>query len=327
MDLSFIIPYYNAEVTIIKTLDSIYTSGLDDNSFEVIIIDDCSTVPATTVLKDIGYKNLRIVRHSQNLRQGAGRNTGIRHAKGEYIAFVDADDIVKNGISSSLFLAKEYRPDIVDCRIIKQDFNGTLQVLGHDFPNVIMVTGPQFCNSYLDLSYAFIPCKYLYRKEYLFNVYSPFPERVFMEDGDWVARHLFYSKKTIISSSIIYKYIYYPTSTIHSRSCELYVGAIKTGYRKILLANEISYLSKEYSELLIHDARWNINGAMRKLWTINNLTAFYRSVTYEEWSLLKKMRWPLLTSILIKRQRFSECILTIIGPLLRCFRQIKISLK
>lgn len=323
MFLSIIIPYYNAQGSILETLRSIYNLGLEHDSFEVILVDDFSQIPAERILKGTIYNNLRIIRHTSNKKQGAGRNTGIRHALGDYLSFVDADDIVLTGICDAISLAKEHQPDIVACRYSKQNSNGELQIYGVKDTQGIVTSGPFFCDHYVDPSFSFCPCSYLFKKDFLYKTYSPFTENVFMEDSDWVARHLFYADTIYISSAIIYKYLFNAKSTIHSHSYAHLSGWIQTGYRKFLLSQEVSSTSEKYSSILEQDAQWNINGAMRKIWTINSIQAFYRSVKQDQWEFIKTMKWPSTTSFLINNQSLSICIFSILGPVLRVINQIK----
>ncbi len=56
MKLSIIIPVYNAAGTVCKTLDSIYSQGLDTKDFEVICVDDCSTDDTADVMEAYAEK-------------------------------------------------------------------------------------------------------------------------------------------------------------------------------------------------------------------------------------------------------------------------------
>ena len=84
--LSIIIPAYNADdylTKLLECLDKQITKGV-----EVIIVDDGSKVPVET-----DYKWAQVIRQ-ENGGASAARNTGLDNAKGEYIAFIDADDLV-----------------------------------------------------------------------------------------------------------------------------------------------------------------------------------------------------------------------------------------
>jgi len=60
--------------------------------FEVIVVDDCSTDQTKNLVESFRDKRIVYVRHDQNAGPGAARNTGIRRARGQLIAFLDSDD-------------------------------------------------------------------------------------------------------------------------------------------------------------------------------------------------------------------------------------------
>jgi glycosyltransferase involved in cell wall biosynthesis len=88
--VSVVIPVYNVESLVGTTLQSVLQQTYLD--FEVIVVDDGSTDGSLEICQ--GFKDARIRIVSQKNRGLAGaRNTGIRHAQGEYIAFLDSDDL------------------------------------------------------------------------------------------------------------------------------------------------------------------------------------------------------------------------------------------
>lgn len=96
MKLSIIVPVYNVEKYIIECLDSLYTGEIED--FEVICVDDRGQDLSITKIKEYvetnNIKNLRIIENSCNKGLSESRNVGIKVAKGDYVAFVDSDDMV-----------------------------------------------------------------------------------------------------------------------------------------------------------------------------------------------------------------------------------------
>lgn len=89
--VSVIVPFYNAEDTIRKCLDSVLTQTY--KNLEVLCINDGSTDESVKVCEE--YKNMdkRIsLLHKKNGGVSSARNMGIRHATGDYVAFVDQDD-------------------------------------------------------------------------------------------------------------------------------------------------------------------------------------------------------------------------------------------
>lgn len=90
--ISFIIPIYNAEDYLAQCIGSIFAQR-ETYSLEIILIDDESTDNSLAIAQAYAGKDSRVVVLTQpHAGQSAARNLGLRHAKGEYIAFVDADD-------------------------------------------------------------------------------------------------------------------------------------------------------------------------------------------------------------------------------------------
>ncbi len=88
--ISVIIPVYNGEKTIRETVNSVLEQTFSD--FELIIINDGSTDSTLDVISSINDPRIKVFSYP-NGNLSASRNRGISHAKGEYIAFLDADDL------------------------------------------------------------------------------------------------------------------------------------------------------------------------------------------------------------------------------------------
>lgn len=90
--ISVIIPIYNVEDFIHKSLDSVINQTLKD--IEIICIDDCSTDNSLDILKQYAQRDCRfkIIKQEENQGQGVARNVGLEVARGEYIMFLDPDD-------------------------------------------------------------------------------------------------------------------------------------------------------------------------------------------------------------------------------------------
>jgi len=88
--VSIIIPVYNAETTIEETLDSVYAQTYQD--FEVIVVNDGSTDDTLTILK--GYCKTISILSTENKGVSHARNLGFKYSKGDYIQYLDADDLL-----------------------------------------------------------------------------------------------------------------------------------------------------------------------------------------------------------------------------------------
>ena len=111
--VSVIIPVYNAEQFLEKCITSITGQTLQD--IEIICVDDGSPDNSLQILKQLQEKDSRIVVLSQeNGGAGAARNNGLRHARGEYLSFLDADDFFEpNMLEEAVAAADQYTADFV----------------------------------------------------------------------------------------------------------------------------------------------------------------------------------------------------------------------
>lgn len=115
MTISVVIPCYNCEITIQKTLESIFAQTHSD--FEVIAVDDGSQDATGEILKRYNRKIQYI--YQDNAGVSKARNTGVKHAKGEWIAFCDSDDLWHPGKLEVIdYVLKQNQ----DCHVIFSDY-------------------------------------------------------------------------------------------------------------------------------------------------------------------------------------------------------------
>ncbi|WP_165495779.1 glycosyltransferase family 2 protein [Marinobacter halodurans] len=96
MKLSIIIPIYNSAHTIVETIDSVMP--VVGARCEVLIIDDGSTDNISAVLAPyIQESNIRLIRQKNSGGPASPRNRGVRESSGEYVMFLDADDVIIAG--------------------------------------------------------------------------------------------------------------------------------------------------------------------------------------------------------------------------------------
>lgn len=96
INLSYIIPVYNCEKYLSECIDSIYKQNLNQEEFEIIIINDGSTDNSEKILDRYIHlhKNITYIKQ-ENKGLSRTRNLGMSIAKGKYIQFVDADDYLE----------------------------------------------------------------------------------------------------------------------------------------------------------------------------------------------------------------------------------------
>ena len=88
--VSVIMPVYNVEKFVAEAVSSVLAQSFDD--FELLIIDDVSPDGSIAICQSFNDPRIHIIRHTFNRGLAGARNTGIQHAKGEYLAFLDSDD-------------------------------------------------------------------------------------------------------------------------------------------------------------------------------------------------------------------------------------------
>lgn len=122
--ISVIVPAYNVADYIIKTLESL--DNQSSNNFEVIVIDDGSTDLTADLVDDfcLAHPARFSVIHQCNLGLYEARKTGVRAANGEYVAFLDGDDVLHSEFVKSIEDAIEKTPvDMVLFRMCRnRDF-------------------------------------------------------------------------------------------------------------------------------------------------------------------------------------------------------------
>ena len=93
--ISIIIPYYKKKKYILETINSVLNQSY--RKFEILIIYDDDNLSDLNYLEKLfqSEEKIRIIKNSQTIGAGLSRNKGIQNSKGEYIAFIDADDIWK----------------------------------------------------------------------------------------------------------------------------------------------------------------------------------------------------------------------------------------
>lgn len=123
--VSVIIPAYNCQAFVCRAIDSVLAQ--DIAPLEVLVINDCSSDDTEYVVKEryAAEPRVKVVRHAENKKQGASRNTGLSIATGDYIFFLDADDWIEpHALSTLRALAIQYDAEIVACGVRNVWSNG-----------------------------------------------------------------------------------------------------------------------------------------------------------------------------------------------------------
>ena len=111
--VSVILPCYNAEAYLNRCMDSILGQTLKD--LELICVDDGSSDRTLEILGDYEKRDPRVrILTQENAGAGAARNYGLRHARGEFLSFLDADDFFEaNMLEEAVKTAEQHAADLV----------------------------------------------------------------------------------------------------------------------------------------------------------------------------------------------------------------------
>ena len=123
--VSVIMPIYNAEAYLSDALNSIFAQ--DYKLIEIVLVDDCSNDNSAKLILEYKKKHPEIIYHLQEKNMGAGvaRNKALELAKGQYVAFLDSDDIwLPKKLSSQIELMKTEHSPFCYTAIEMMDKNG-----------------------------------------------------------------------------------------------------------------------------------------------------------------------------------------------------------
>lgn len=116
VEVSIIVPVYNAVATLRKTVNSIQNQTFKD--WELLLIDDCSQDESKKLCDEFALADsrIRVIAQKKNSGPSVVRNIGLENAKGEFLAFVDSDDTIsKDYLQLLLSAQKKYQADIIWC--------------------------------------------------------------------------------------------------------------------------------------------------------------------------------------------------------------------
>ena len=208
--ISVIIPVYNIEEYISECIESVIKQ--DYKELQIILVDDGSTDNSGKICDDYKAKDERIeVIHKKNGGLGSARNAGLSKATGDFVSFVDGDDILNTKMYFEMIKAlQDNSADIVE--ILRKPFYSTKELQQQDEQGVspvITMTGMEALKNQLSVHKTLytplvaVWCR-LYRTELVKE--ELFPEDRIHEDYCWDARVFVKANKYIVLKKILYYY-------------------------------------------------------------------------------------------------------------------------
>lgn len=318
--ISFIIPAYNASYTILQTLESIYALPLSHDDFEVIVVDDCSTDDTRDVLAvyQQTHSNLVVLHQPINQRQGAARNRGVDDAHGEYVLFVDSDDMVGCGVCDALNCALKNSLDVcffTTC--IHFPNNETFDNRFHLADGEIC-DGKDFLSKYFDYSLN-APYRGIIKHSLLQETNIRFIEGIQWEDGDWCLDLYHKAKRVLEVTDCGYHYMVRPGSTTQVPSIQAMRDQLKLGIR-LIAYSETNFCEQDkiYDKTIIEAQNRYIQHVLRPgnliQYNWEELRRLHCSLTQEEWKVVAQWAPTLWGRWVSEHNIFVRLLLQIARP-------------
>lgn len=243
MDISIIVPIYNAQEYLSTCLDSILGQTLKD--IEVICIDDGSIDDSLEVLKKYREKDSRItILHQENKGSAEARNIGISVSKGEYICFMDADDYYPDeDVLRCLYTTAKDNSELI-C-------GGSMYMYLQD-KNVIKSKYKRLAKKYIfnnegrknyrDYQFDYAYQRFIYRSDFLKNNGILFPNYLRFQDPPFFVKAMITANGFYSISKCTYMYrsnhkkIYWNESKINDvvdAIADIVKMAVENGYHEL----------------------------------------------------------------------------------------------
>lgn len=255
--VSVILPVFNAERFLSQCLDSILRQTYQD--WELIAVADGSKDGSIEILKSYEKRDNRIhIISKKNEGVSIARNIALEHAHGDYIYFVDSDDIVMPEAlmilvkamdsNKATFVKSDFLP--IDEQG-KQVFINKKQVIRRRYDGKVM-DSEKFFKKILMKEYFLWTC--LFRKDIIVKNHIQFiPHCRLMEDAAFVVDYLLYSDRDVYKDACIYGY----------RKYEGTVSAVNKDYTEdmMLIKRHLLEFSKSYNHIFLFK---NINNYLNE---------------------------------------------------------------
>lgn len=219
--VSIIIPIYNVENWIRDSLNSALEQTY--TNIEYILVDDCGNDNSIEIVKDIIVchkdKDIKIIHHEVNKGLSEARNTGLKEAKGEYVFFMDSDDLIaKDCIELHVKAVAMYDADFSD---------GNVSIIGAKHNNfkpyndLSIINDKQLLYFYFDGLHI---CGWnkLVKRSFLLDNGLMFKKDMLYEDMLWVLQLCSVAKISVVLPQYTYQYMVRPDSITTKKSDPLH---------------------------------------------------------------------------------------------------------
>ena len=235
--VSVIVPIYNVEEYLEECLESIRNQTY--TNIEVILVNDGSTDGSREICESYCEKDIRFrLINQENQGQSVARNRGVKESVGQYIMFVDSDDVVNTDVLEVLLHYMKTDVDIVECEMTREKEAFFLNKI----PTIVFEGNSKeaILNCIAFRAVKFCAFTKLYRREIVEKI--PFLEGYIYEDVFTGINYLNHIRKIIVVDYIGYYYRVRPNSTMTKSFNEKNLDIFPIGKKLIESFDDNEYL-------------------------------------------------------------------------------------
>lgn len=209
MNISIIIPMYNVELYIEHCLLSCLQQDIPVSDYEIIVVNDGSLDGSLAIAERVASKasNINII-SQPNGGLSAARNTGVEHAKGDYLWFVDSDDRIRENCLKNLIEQCE-REHLDMLAIAAANVIEGRELRRFSYNNMSVVSGGEVLDR--GRIQHCVPFT-IYRREFFLQHHLEFYPGIFHEDSEFSPRSYYYANRIGFSNEIVYLVTINPNS-------------------------------------------------------------------------------------------------------------------
>jgi glycosyltransferase involved in cell wall biosynthesis len=248
--VSIIIPVYNASAYIEACLASLVAQTFND--IEVLLVDDHGHDDSMERARRFiearpSGKTFRLLATPHNMGPGPARNVGIDAAQGDYIGFVDSDDVVEPDFCERLYqVAKTHDADLSYCQAMLVKSTESTPMC-----NPVIECG-EFCGAkrrFFLTHYTTLFVSFLYRRSLLNEYGIRFPETRSAEDSYFLTCALLASRRIGCVDKALYQYLVHEESLSEVRNPKRYIDKVKSFDMLMQFAKEKGLYEANKAEL------------------------------------------------------------------------------
>ena len=308
MKLSIIIPVYNVEQYLQSCVQSVITQTYQD--LQVILVNDGSTDSSGILCDQLAQQDSRMqVVHKENGGLSDARNAGLKVATGDYVAFLDSDDVYlqNDGLEQLMALAQTDQPDVLLFQAVDVYAHHQTVRKAYDVEYMATHTGAEvFAQLVRTQSFNMSACFQLIRRELLEQHQIYFEKGLLSEDVDWSLRLWRHISKVRAINLPLYGYqhregsitttytIRYLRSYEHifAKFVQLYNERVVDAHTELYWKTVMGYLAQMYTNCLYNYGQLTMQERKDNYYILRDYASLLNhSISIKSNRVVKLKRW------------------------------------